>query len=200
MIGIWMILRIQETVQNENFRNFIFNDVSLLKDFLMQYNLCGFLCPVYAWLKALEPKFMVCSHFILFYIVGKIATCIYLFFSLNVDQLYVFYAKLLSTGTAVRFEGWKNTFLVYYSLCFIYDVNISGLLKMRWHTMLYSFNVTFMKVLLESNGNKCANNISYNSQMYAYGIIFDSLYMDHIILRSSAEFVQKFQALVISDF
>ena len=200
MIGIWMILRIQETVQNGNIRNFKFNDVSLLRNFLMQYNLSGFLCPVYAWLKALEPKFIVCSHFNFFLRCWKIATCIFMFFSFNIDHLYIFYAKFLSTSWARRFESWQNTFFVYCSLCFICDVNISGLLIMRWHPMLYSFNVKFMKVLLKSNGNKCANNISYNSQRYAYGIILDSLIMDHIILRSSAEFAQKFQALVISDF
>ena len=113
MIGIWMILRIQETVQNGNFRNFIFNDVSLLKDFLMQYNLSGFLCPVYAWLKALEPKFMICLHVYFFLHYWKIATNLFLPFSFQNDHFYIFHAKFLSTGRYRRLEGWVNTFLVY---------------------------------------------------------------------------------------
>ena len=62
--------------------------------------------------------------------------------------------------------------------------------------MLYSCNVHIMKVLLQSDENKCANNISYNSQVFAYEIIFDSVIMDHIILGNSVEFVQKHKVLL----
>ena len=191
-----MILRIQETKQNRNFRNFIINKFSLQWDFLMQFNLSGFLCPLYACLKVLEPIIMICLHFKLFLHCWKIATYILRVFSFNVDHLYIFYAKFFSTGLARRCEIWDNTFCVYISLCFIIDQIIPGLLKMNWYPMLYSFNVHIMIVLLQSDENKCANNISYNSQVFAYEIIFDSVIMDHIILGNSVEFVQKHKVLL----
>ena len=67
MISIWMIFRIQETVQNGNIWNSKFNDVSLLRDFLMQYNVIGFMCPFYACFNALEPEFVFCSQFFFFH-------------------------------------------------------------------------------------------------------------------------------------
>ena len=131
---------------------------------------------------------MICLHFLHCW---KMATCIFLFVSFYVDQFFILYAKFISTGTAVRFENWKYTFFVYCSLCFIYDVNISGLLIMSRHPMLYSFSVIIVKVLLQSDENKCAYDISYNSQVFAYEMICDSVLVDLIIIRNSAEFVQK---------
>ena len=65
---------------------------------------------------------------------------------------------------------------------------------MNRHPMLHSSNVNFMKVLLKSDGNKYAINISYNSQVFAYRMINDSGTMDLITLSNSVEFAQKFQA------
>ena len=59
--------------------------------------------------------------------------------------------------------------------------------------MLYSYNVIIMKVLLKSDENKYDNKISYNSQVFAYRMICNSLTVDLIILCNSVEFVQKFQ-------
>ena len=115
-IALWMILRIIETVQNGNFWKFKFNDISPIRDFLMQYNVSGFLCPVYACLKALEPIFVFCSQFILFLHCWKIATQIFLPFSFHDDHCYILcYAKFLSTGTAVQSGSCVNTFIVYIS-------------------------------------------------------------------------------------
>ena len=157
--GIWNILRIQEAVQNGNFRNFKFIDISLFRDFLMQYWVSGFLCPFYACYKALEPFFIFCSQIIFFVHCWKIATNIFMPFSFHVDHFYIFHAKFLSTGLARRFEGLNNTLFVFYLLCFIFDVLIPGLLKMNRHPMLYSYNVIIMKVLLKSEENKYGNNI-----------------------------------------
>ena len=121
------------------------------------------------------------------------ATKIFLPFSFHADQFYIFYAKFLSAGTAVQSESWDNTYLVFYSLCFIFDVLISGLLKMCRHPMLYSSIVIVMKVLLKSDENKYAN-ISNNSQLFTYKMIYDSVTVDHIILSISVEFVQKLKA------
>ena len=66
MTSLWMILRIIETVHNGNLWNFKLNDVFLLRDFLTQYNVSGFLCPFYACFNALEPEFVICSQFIFF--------------------------------------------------------------------------------------------------------------------------------------
>ena len=193
IIGIWMILRILETVQYGNFWNFKLNDVSLLRDFLMQYNVSGFLCPFYACFNALEPKFVLCSKFIFLFHCWEIATYL-LLFSFHVDHLYIFHAKFLSTGRRRRFESYNNTYVVFYSLCFILDVNISGLLDMNRHPLLHSFNVVIVKVLSKSDENKYGNHISNNSQEFAYRMINDSSTVDLITLSNSVEFTQKFQA------
>lgn len=159
----------------------------------MQYNVSGFLCPFYACFNALEPKFVICSQFIFLLHCWKIATKIFLLFSFHADQSYNVYAKFLLAGTAVQSESWDNTYLVFYLLCFIFDVLISGLLKMCRHPMLYSSIVIVMKVLLKSDENKYAN-ISNNSQLFTYKMIYDSVTVDHIILSISVEFVQKLKA------
>ena len=153
----------------------------------------GFLCPFYACFNALEPEFIICSQFIFFLHCWKKATNIFLPFSFHDDHFYIFHAKFLSTGRRRRFEGWVNTFLVYISLCFIFDVLIPGLLKMCRHPMLYSSIVIVMKVLLKSDENKYAN-ISINSQVFAYKMINNSGTVDFIILSNSVEFVQKLKA------
>ena len=115
-------------------------------------------------------------------------------FSFHNDHFYIFHAKFLSTGVATPCESWDNTYYVYISLCFIFDVLIPGLLKMTQHPILCSSNVVIMKVLFKSGENKYGNNISSNPQVFAYKIIFDSGNMNLIILYNSVEFVQKFQA------
>ena len=65
---------------------------------------------------------------------------------------------------------------------------------MNRHPLLHSYNVNILKVLLKSDGNKYANDISYNSQVFAYTMIYNSVTVDLIILCNSVEFVQKFQA------
>ena len=193
IIGIWMILRILETLQYGNFWNFKLNDVSLLRDFLMQCIVSGFMCPFYACLYDLETKYVLCSHFIFLLHCWKIATNGVMPFSCHNDHFYIFQAKFISTGVATRCESWDNTYYVYISLCFIIDVLIPGPLKMYRRPMLYSSNVNIMKVLSKSDENKYGN-ISNNSQVFAYRMINDSSTMDLITLRNSVEFVQKFQA------
>ena len=161
----------------------------LCRDFLTQYNVSGFLCPFYACFNALEPEFVIYSQLILFLHCWKIATNIFLHFSFHDDHYYIFHAKFLSTGLARQSESCDNTFFVFYSLCFIFDVIIPGLLKMSKHPMLYSFIVIIMKVLMQSDENKYAT-ISNNSQLFTYEMIFDSVTMDHIILSISVELVQ----------
>ena len=65
---------------------------------------------------------------------------------------------------------------------------------MNRHPMLYSSNVNIIKVLSKSDENKYANNISYNSQVFAYKTKYNSDTMDLIILCNSVEFVQKSKA------
>ena len=160
----------------------------------MQYIVSGFLCPFYACFNALEPKFVLCSQFKFFLHCWEIATCLFMFLSFLIDHFYIFHAKYNSTGVATQCEIWEDTSFVFYLLCFIHDVNISGLLKMNRHPLLHSSNVIIMKVLSKSDENKYGNNISYNSQVFAYRMINDSSTMDLITLSNSVEFTQKFQA------
>ena len=55
--------------------------------------------------------------------------------------------------------------------------------------------LNFVNALLQSDENKCAYDVSYNSQVFAYEMIRDSVIMDLIILCNSAEFVQKHKVL-----
>ena len=191
---------VRDTVQNGDFRNFIFNEIDLLRDFLMQYIVSGYLCTLYACLKALEPKCVICLPFKLFLHCRIIATCILMPFAFHNDHFYIFHAKFLSTGLARQFESWDNTYFVFSSLCLNLDVLINGLLKMSRHPMLYSFNVNVMNVLLQSDENKCANIISKNSLVFAFKRTNNSVTVDLISLCNTVDFAQKLQALLFQIY